>query len=77
MRMGKYKTQDCTKRNCIYESWCISCYERDMAKVEELSKDDEKLKAMMMKKMRIYKYVGETSRSVYERTWEHVNSLKQ
>ena len=24
-----------------------------------------------------YKYVGETSRSVYERTWEHTNSMKQ
>ena len=24
IRTGKNKTQDCTKRNCIYETWCIS-----------------------------------------------------
>ena len=77
IRLGKFKSQDCTKRNCIYETWCISCWERDKAKVEEMCKDDEKMEAMMMKRMKIYKYVGETSRSIYERTWEHVNSLKQ
>ena len=55
IRLGKFKSQDCTKRNCIYETWCIGCWERDKAKVEEMCKDDEKMEAMMMKRMKIYK----------------------
>ena len=31
----------------------------------------------MMKRMKLYKYIGETSRSVYERSWEHVHSMEQ
>ena len=26
---GKNKTQDCTRRNLVYETWCINCLERD------------------------------------------------
>ena len=31
----------------------------------------------MKKKIKLFKYVGETARSVYERSWEHVNSRDQ
>ena len=69
--------QDCTKRNCIYETWCITCWEEDVAKVEEKYKEDEKMMKVMMKRIKVYKYTGETSRSVYERIWEHNHSMEQ
>ena len=31
-------------------------------------KEDEEMKKVMMQKIKVYKYIGETSRSVYERT---------
>ena len=34
--LRKFKSQDCTKPNCIYETLCISCWETDKAKVEEM-----------------------------------------
>ena len=77
IRTGKAKTQDCTKRNCIYETWCITCWEEDVAKVEEKYKEDEKMMKVMMKRIKVYKYIGETSRSVYERIWEHNHSMEQ
>ena len=77
IRTGKNKTQDCTKRNCIYETWCISCWEKDVTRVEEMCKEDEEMKKVMMKKIKVHKYIGETSRSVYERTWEHTHSMEQ
>ena len=30
-----------------------------------------------MKKIKLHKYVGETSRGVFERSWEHTNSRDQ
>ena len=36
--------------------------------------DADKIKEMK-KKMLLHKYVGETSRSVHERTWEHQNDI--
>ena len=38
---------------------------------------NEELKRELMRKMKIYKYIGETSRSCYERSWEHVHSMEQ
>ena len=29
-RTGKNTTQDCTRRSLVYETWCITCYERDL-----------------------------------------------
>ena len=77
VKTDKYKTQDCSKRNCIYETWCMSCWDRDTEEIEEKYNGNEEMKREMMKKRKAYKYVGETSRSVYERTWEHTNSMKQ
>ena len=77
MKLEKWKTQDCSKRNCIYENWCMTCWEDDTKEIEEKCGEDEKMKKEMMKNRRASKYIGETSRSVYERTWEHTNSMKQ
>ena len=38
---------------------------------------DEKKMKEMVKKMKLYKCIGETSRSVYERSWEHMHSMEQ
>ena len=74
---GKYKTQDCSKRNCIYETWCRTCQEREEERIEEACGEDEERKREMKKKIKLHKYVGETSRSVYERAWEHTHSRDQ
>ena len=74
---GKYKTQDCSKRNCIYETWCRTCQEREEERIEEACGEDEERKMEMKKKIKLHKYVGETSRSVYERAWEHTHSRDQ
>ena len=34
-RTGKQSTQDCTRRNLVYESWCITCQEKDMKQTPE------------------------------------------
>ena len=36
----------------------------------------EKERKERLKKLKLYKYIGETSRSVYERGWEHLNDLQ-
>ena len=71
---GKNLSQDCRKRNVEYETWCISCQERDQKKLEEEIKDEKTLKEAI-RNMRLHKYLGESHRSPYERGWEHLNDL--
>ena len=73
-KTGKLLTQDCTKRNVIYETWCMSCYEEDKAKIEEEFGEDVKVMKKRIEEIKLHKYVGESSRSVFERAWEHENS---
>ena len=40
-RTGKYTTQDCTRRNIVYESWCITCQEKDMEHAREQADGDK------------------------------------
>ena len=65
-----------TKQNCIYETWCMSCQEREAAKIDKEYKEDENKRKELKKRIKLFKYVGETSRSVYERSWEHVHSIQ-
>ena len=46
----------------------------ETAKKEE-GDDKEKLKTLA-EKIKIHKYVGDTSRSVFERSWEHVHDFE-
>ena len=39
---------------------------------QEAGDDAEKLKG----KIKIHKYIGETSRSIFERSWEHMNDFE-
>ena len=70
-------SQDCHKTNIVYETWCMLCQEREEKKVEEESNGDrEKMKAMK-KKIKLHKYIGESSRSVYKRAVEQKNDIHQ
>ena len=34
-KIDKWKTLNCSKRNCIYETWCMNCWEEDTKEIEE------------------------------------------
>ena len=67
-------TQDCHQGNLVYETRCLNCQEEEFRKVDELE-ITEKEKAELKRKVKLYKYIGETSRSSFERSWEHLNDL--
>ena len=69
-KTGKLKTQDCKKRSLVYEMWCGKCLDREEKKIEE-EDEDEKGREKRKAEIRIYKYIGETSRSTYESAIEH------
>ena len=75
-RTGKFLKQECSKRNLVYETKCYTCEERELRKIEENVKD-EKEKEKRIKEIRVYKYIGETARSVYERSSEHLSDMTQ
>ena len=54
----------------------MQCQEKEESKIDE-EQEDEKKRKELKKKIKLFKYVGETARSVYERSWEHVNSRDQ
>ena len=60
----------------MYETSCHTCYEKDKEKIEKEEKD-EKERKRKISQIKIYKYVGETSRSIYERAIEHQNDMEQ
>ena len=75
-RKEKLKTQDCHKRNIVYETRCITCQENEQDRIDSLNiEQDEKLE--LKKNIKLFKYIGETSRSSFERGWEHINNLAQ
>ena len=76
VRTGKFQEQDCTKRCIVYETWCISCEEKEIEKLEN-EEEDENTKKEKKKKIKKYKYIGETSRSVYERGLEHLRDCEE
>jgi hypothetical protein len=73
---GKNKRQECSKRNLVYQTYCITCKERDSERIKEMNGDNKKSQELI-KNMKIYKYIGETSRSCYERSQEHQNDMEQ
>ena len=75
-RTEKLKTQDCHKKNIVYETRCITCQENEQDRIDSLNiEQDEKLE--LKKNIKLFKYIGETSRSSFERGWEHINNLAQ
>ena len=66
---GKGMSQDCKKRNLVYETWCRTCETEalDMLRQENTTELDIQAKS---KEIALYKYVGESGRSGFERcTW--------
>ena len=74
---GKNKTQECSKRSLVYQTYCITCKERDIEKIKIRGLNDKKKQEEEIKNMRLHKYIGETSRSCYERSQEHLNDMHQ
>jgi hypothetical protein len=75
-RTGKQMTQDCSRRSLVYESWCMTCLENDQREAEEKADGDKEKQKELEAKIRIHKYVGESGRSLYERSFEHLSDLE-
>ena len=39
-RTGKDKSQDCTKRSVVYETWCLNCEKEEVDKVYNMTKKE-------------------------------------
>ena len=76
-KTGKNLGQDCHTRNLVYETWCMSCLQRDEEEVEKKWEGDARKIKEMKEKIRKHLYIGETSRSVYERVFEHQYDVEQ
>ena len=72
----KNMRQDCTKRCIIYETWCMSCEDKEVKRIEEET-DDERENVRKMEGIKLYKYIGESSRSIYERGLEHLRDKEE
>ena len=66
--------KDCTKRNILYEIRCLSCEKKEKDEIDE-KVENEKEKKEMKDQIKIPTYIGESSRSAYERGFEHLNKL--
>ena len=72
----RQNSQDCRKRNCVYETTCITCRRRQDLRIETKYAQEGKKKIDEEKrKARHYIYIGETNRSPYERGLEHQNDI--
>ena len=58
---GKNMTQSCSKRNIVYETWCNDCLKK------EGGDEDGK---------RVFKYIGKTAKSAFERGLNHLTDRK-
>ena len=76
-RTGKYLSQDCHRRCIVYETWCLTCEERGIKEIEEDDTIDEEMRNRRIREMRRYNYIGESSRSLYERGLEHLRDLEE
>ena len=65
---GENLRQSCTKRNIVYEIWCQTCKQADEEEAEEKGRNKKKIK--------IYKYIGESAKSAFERGFEHQSDRK-
>ena len=74
-RTGKGKKKSCTKRNIVYEPRCLTCEKKEKEKVVAEAGDDKDKLAEELKKIKLFKYIGETHRSAYERGIEHLDDL--
>ena len=76
MKSEKNTSQDCHRRNLVYEIHCETCEAKEREKIEKME-IPKKEKVKKLSEIRKYKYIGETSRSAFERGWEHLNDMAQ
>ena len=72
---GKDLNKDCTKKNIIYEIHCLTCEEKENERIDALDNLDDEEKTKLKRDVRKVKYVGESSRSGYDRGYEHLDKL--
>ena len=58
----------------MYEIKCLSCEKKIIEEIEAATEDEEKRKELK-EKAKIPTYIGESSRSAYERGFEHLEKL--
>ena len=73
---GKGLKSDCSKRSIVYETWCETCLRAEMDKID-LEDIEEEEKERKRRGIKIFKYVGESARSAYERGLEHQVDLER
>ena len=76
-KTSKNLNQDCHTRSLVYETWCMSCMQKEEAKIEEKYEGDARKIKEEKGKIKKHLYIGETSRSIYERTLEHQGDVDQ
>lgn len=54
----------------------MTCQDRDMKEAEEKADGDIKKLKQLIENIKLYKYVGETARSLYERSFEHLTDYE-
>ena len=76
VRTEKNQEQDCTQRCIVYATWCITCENKA---IEEIDKEDieDKEKNKRKKEIKLHMYIGESSRSAYERGLEHTRDCTE
>ena len=83
---GKYSNQSCSKRSAVYETWCKNCEDKNGVdseiiemkcmtdRIVEMNGGDRQPDGIKREKI-LFKYVGETARSVFERGHEHLSDV--
>ena len=66
---GLITGQDCTQRSLVYETWCESCRKEDECKLLENGE-------IQPQEIKLYKYIGETSKIGYERGKNHIDDKR-
>ena len=67
-KTGKGLDQDCTKYSIVFKTWCKKKEEKMILK----KYDEEEKQREEIKKIKLFKYIRESSRSSYERGLEHL-----
>ena len=76
-KTDKNMSQDCHTRNLVYETWCMTCMKKDETEIELKYEGDAREIREEKAKIRKHLYIGETSRSIYERALEHQGDVDQ
>ena len=76
LKTDKNMSQDCHTRNLVYSTWCMTCLKKDEEDAERRGNGDACLVRKLKGKIRKHLYIGESSRSMYERGLEHLGDVE-